>query len=149
MHKQFPLLKLILENIHTWCATQPSVCCQNCFIIHFMFSQGKLVFLSYFCEFKLFHIYNENWFFILHGYSLSVYFEFFYFHSVKTQSNNYLYVKCTSLPNVDAYITECFTEVQISRTTSERLIQKQLLSVVSWENPPVLSLVKLNNHTVS
>lgn len=57
--------------------------------------------------------------------------DFFYFHSVKTQSNNYLYVKCTSLPNVDAYITECFTEVQISRTTSERLIQKQLLSVVS------------------
>lgn len=56
---------------------------------------------------------------------------------------------CISLPNVDAYITECFTEVQISRTTSERLIQKQLLSVVSWENPPVLSPVKLNNHTVS
>lgn len=56
---------------------------------------------------------------------------------------------CTSLPNVDAYITECFTEAQISRTASERLIQKQLLSVVSWENPPVLSLVKLNNHTVS
>lgn len=72
MHKQFPLLKLILENIHTWCAMQPSVCCQNSFIINFMFSQGKFVFLSYFCELKLFHIYNENCFF-LYMYILSLF----------------------------------------------------------------------------